>query len=385
MTQYTRRVFFYSSIALFALLSPILIAYSIGYTFRLHTGLLEKTGGIFIKSKTPRMSIFLDGTFMKQTSYLSGGALLTNIAPGIHHLRLEKVNHHPWSTTIHVKPMLVTDFRNIVLISEPIPIATSTPDELNAIRSPSANIPAPRPVAQDEIISLLDVSAPAVFSAFFLDTKGNLTGKTATTTKIIASYVHSFNVVDKTLYFININGFLGKFDPVSQDITTIGRPGFYLLDKPAQFSQAPDGNIVVLDASGGLFLSDGATDIKTITGGVRQFAFDSSGAKMLIRKDQSIDILWLEDNVFQPFEKMGTRNEVFASDTPIQDADWFFADNAHIIIRTTDGIFFTDIDARNGKNIVQLFFKKTDELITAPSLPASIFFRKENIFYTISI
>jgi len=384
MTRYTRRIFFYSAVAVFALLAPVLIAYSIGYTFHLNTVSLEKTGGIFIKSKTPRMSVFLDGTFVKETSYLSGGALLTEITPGVHHLRMEKANHHPWSTTINVDPMLVTDFRNIVLILNPVSIATSTPDELNAIQSSAASMPS-HSVAPEETISVSDFSTPVSSSAFFLDTNGNLIGKTATTSKIFASHINSFSLIEKMVYFINKNGFLGKLDPVSEYITNIGRPGFYLLDKPAQFSQAPDGSIVILDASGGLFLSDGSTNIKTITGGVKQFAFDINGKKMLIRKDQSIDILWLEDNSFQPFEKSGTQEQVFASDTAIQDADWFFADNAHIIIRTADGIFFADIDVRDDKNIIQLFFKKTDKLVTIPSLPTSIFFRKGETFFTISI
>lgn len=384
MTRLTRRIFFYSAIAIFVLLAPVLIAYSIGYTFHSDTRSLEKTGGIFIKSKTPRLSIFLDGTFIKETSYLSGGALLTEIIPGTHRLRLEKADYHPWSATIHVEPELVTDLRNILLVSNSVSIATSTPDELVSLRAAITESTSSTPVIE-KIISMPNVSAPAPSSAFFLNTSGNLMGTMATTSKILASHINSFSIIDAMIYFINKNGFLGKLDPISEHITTIGRPGFYLLDKPAQFWQAPHGNIIILDASGGLFLSDGSTHIQTITGGVRQFAFDDRNTKILIRKDQSIDIFWLEDNAFQPFEKNGTRTEVFTSDTAIQDADWFFADDAHIVIRTADGIFFTDIDTRNGKNIVQLFSKKTDELITIPSLPHAIFFRKGKTFYTISI
>ncbi|MEK9195571.1 MAG: hypothetical protein AAB975_04285 [Patescibacteria group bacterium] len=384
MTRLTRRIFFYSSVAIFVLLAPILVAYSIGYTFRSDTRSLEKTGGIFIKSKTPRISIFLDGTFIKETSYFSGGALLTEIVPGIHRLRLEKANYHPWSSTIHVEPELVTDLRNILLISNSVSIATSTPNELISLGAQAAN-EISSPIIPKETISIQDLSEPVPSPAFSLDNDGNLIGKTATTSKILASHINSFSIFEQTVYFINKNGFLGKLDPVSEKITTIGRPGFYLLDQPARFFQAPDESIVILDASGGLFLSDGSTHIQTITGGVRQFAFDSSGIKMLIQKNQSIDIFWLKDNAFQPFEKNGTRQQVFASDTAIHDADWFFADNAHIVIRTTDGIFFTDIDVRYGKNIVQLFSKKTDELVTIPSLPNAIFFRREKVFYTISI
>lgn len=384
MTRLTRRIFFYSAIAVFVLLAPILIAYSLGYTFHSDTRLLERTGGIFIKSKTPRISIFLDGTFIKETSYLSGGALITEIVPGTHRLRLEKTNYHPWSTTIHVEPELVTDLRNILLVSNFVSIATSTPDELVSLNAATTE-DISSTLAKEKTISVPNVSAPASLPAFFLDHNGNLMKTMATTSKVLAISINSFRTIDNMIYFINKNGFLGKLDPVSEYITTIGRPGFYLLDKPAQFWQAPNGNIIILDASGGLFLSDGSTHIQTITGGVRQFAFDGRSIKILIRKDQSIYIFWLEDNAFQPFEKSGTRTEIFASDTAIQDADWFFADDAHIIIRTADGIFFTDIDARNGKNIVQLFSKKTEELVTIPSLPHAIFFRKEKIFYTISI
>ena len=383
MTRKTRHIFFYSCIATFVCAAPFLVAYSLGYIFHPTTGLLEKTGGIFIKSKTPRIFIFVDGTFMKETSYLSGDALLTDITPGMHRLRIEKSNYHTWSKTIHVEPSLVTDFRNILLFPNPISIATSTKDEI-AILKASATNESIRTAAPKKTIFLPDLSASAP-SSFFLDNKRNLVSKTATTSKIFVSHINSFAMLDGLIYFIDKNGFLGKIDPLSAHITTIGRPGFYLSDTSAQFSKTPAGELVVLDASGGLFLSDGSTNIQTITGGVRQFAFDFNGKKMLIRKDQSIDVLLLEDNSLQPFEPRGTREQVWAGKELVQDADWFFGDNAHIIIRTPHGLFFMDIDPRGSKNIIQLFTKKTEELITVPDIPQSIFFRKGKIFYTISI
>lgn len=384
MTRYTRRIFFYSCIAIFALIAPLLIAYSFGYTFDLGTRSVEKIGGIFIKSKTPRISIFLDGAFVKQTSYLSGDALLTDIPPGMHHLRMEKVNYSPWSAAIAVQPALVTDLRNILLIPNPLAIATSTKNELTELHA-SATVGSFRPVAPVETVSVPDLSLPPSSPAFFIDNKQNLIGKTATSSTIVAAHVNSFGVFGSAIYFVDKNGFLGKLDTQSQHIMTIGRPGFYLSQKSAQFFQTRDGSIIILDASGGLFLSDGSTDIIPITGGVRQIAFDGSSAKILAQKDRTIDVVWLQDNSLQPFQTRGMRDQIFATDAHIQDADWFFADDAHIIVRTLDGIFFTGIDTRSSKNVVKIFEKKTDELITIPSLPHSIFFRKAKTFYTISI
>ena len=384
MTQKTRRIFFYSCIGIFALAAPLLIAYSLGYIFHPATGLLQQTGGIFIKSKTPRISIFVDGAFVKETSYFSGGALLTDVAPGTHRLRLEKSNYYSWSKTITVEPALVADFRNVLLIANPGAIATSTKDEIANLRAQSTS-KSFHAAAPQETISVPDLSAPPASPSFFLDSKRRLIGKTATTSSLFVSHINSFGILDGVPYFIDKNGFLGKIDASTKNITTIGRPGFYLSDTSAQFSKTPNGDIVILDSSGGLFLSDGSTNIQTITGGVREFAFDGSGAKMLIRKDQSVDVLWLQDNTFQPFEPRGTREQAFTSEEMIEDADWFFGDDAHIVIRTSSGIFFTDIDPRDGKNMIPLFEKKTDELITIPDIPQSIFFRKAKTFYTISM
>lgn len=382
MTPTTRRILFYIGFAIFLLIAPVLISYSLGYSFNLTKRIVEKTGGIFIKSKTSRLSIFLNGQFVKETSYLSGGALLTEITPGSYHLRLEKAQYYPWSKTIFVEPSLVTDLRNIILIPNPPAIATTTPDELANLHvyATKGSFQSVRPKETLSIPALSPSPSPPLF---FIDNKRNLVEKTATTSVIRVTRVNSFGILNNTVFFINKNGFFGRVDSSSKEVTTIGRPGFYLAEIPARFSQSPNGDIIILDASGGLFLSDGVTTIQTITGGVREYAFDSTARKMLIRKDQSIDILWLQDNTFQPFEKRGAREEIFSNDSLIQDSAWYFDDDAHVIIRTQDGIFFTDTDARDNKNIFTLFTKKTDELLTVPEIPASIFFRKGKIFYTI--
>lgn len=384
MTRHTRRIFFYTGFAIFLLIVPILIGYSLGYTLNLTKGIVEKTGGIFIKSRTPRLSIFLNGQFIKETSYLSGGALLTEITPGNHRLRLEKVGYHPWSKTISVEPSVVSDLRNIILIPNPPAIATTTRDELASLRM-HATKGSFQPVRPKETMTIPALSSSPNSPLFFLDTKRNLVEKTATTSRVLVARVNSFGVINDMIYFIDKNGFLGRVNPLSKEITTIGRPGFYLVEKPAQFSSLPDGGIIILDASGGLFLYDGMTTIQTITGGVREYVFDSTAKKLLIRKDQSIDILWLQANTYQPFEKRGMREEIFSSDSLIGDSAWYFDDDAHVVIRTSDGIFLTDIDTRDGKNISQLFAKKTNELLTIPEIPASIFFRKGKTFYTISL
>ena len=82
MQRQTRKKFFYLLFAAFIVLAPVIIAYSLGYTINFSTWSLEQRGGIFIKSKIARISIFLNNEFQKETSLFSGGALLPRYNPG---------------------------------------------------------------------------------------------------------------------------------------------------------------------------------------------------------------------------------------------------------------------------------------------------------------
>lgn len=376
MTLKTKRILFYSLLLLFLLASPLLIAYSVGYTVNLTEGRLEKTGGIFIKSKTTSLSIFLNGTFIKESSFLSGGALLTDVLPGMHRLRLEKANYYPWSKTISVEPQLVTDIRDIVMVRTPISAATSTAEDLAVIRQSAEEEKQAIDDKQKRMTTLFP-SAP------YLDKKSNLIFKSGTTTRTVSANVHSFDLVGDTLFFVDKNGFLARTEDLTS-VETIGRPGFYLTQKTVQFFRTQGGLIFMRDSANGLFLYDG-TAISSITGNVQDILPDGDENKVLLRKDQSVEVLWLEDHSFQPFQKKGTQEEVIAPNVPILDAVWYYADNAHIIFRTRDGIFFAEIDGRGGRNIVKLVSGKTDDLLTFTSMPNAIFYRQGKVFYKIEL
>lgn len=359
----TRKKFFYLLLAAFIVLVPMVIAYSLGYTINFSTGSLEQRGGIFIKSKIARISIFLNNEFQKETSFFSGGALLIEIPPGTHLLRLEKENYHPWSKTIAVEQAAVTEIRNAILIPSPMITATATRDE----------------------ITILTTATSTHSRKLRIDKKKNLVedhmlnGRATTT--ILAPSINSFADVKGTIFFISETGFAAKLNETGA-IETLGRPGFFLSPKiPAQFFISPLGEITVLDASGGLFiLEDGNNELKPLAGGIKTIFFDTDGEKLLIRKEQSIEIMWRQNNEYQPFQKKGTVEQIIALQEPLLDARWYYEDDAHIIILTRDGIYFTEIDGRGGRNTVELISEKTDEILTSSGNPDTIFFRKEKLW-----
>ncbi len=344
----------------FVLVAPILIAIAYGYRFDFVKGRVVETGGIFVKSNTPRLSIFLNNEFVKETSFLPGGALLPEMKLGTYLLRIEKEGYHPWSKTVKVDPSIVTELRNIVLVPRPVTYATSTESER----------------------ALLTPQNP---KSLFALSKNSIIQKTATTTRAIAFNVYSFKVLDNEIYFVNRNGFVARFDLNTGATETIGRPGFFLENKDVEFFKSPAGDIAIIDPAGGLFVLDAALTISFIDKNIEEIIFDSRGKKALVKSGNSVKILWLGDNTLQPFEKHGAIETVLSIDTPILDAQWFYEDDAHIAVRTKEGIFFTEIDGRGGRATVELVSAKTDGLKTLPEMPDKIFFKKGKIWFRIDL
>ncbi len=359
MTRVERRILFYSLVLVFMLTTPVIIGYALGFAIDPDTNEVERTGGIFIKSKTPRLTIFLNGALAKETSLLSGSALLMDISAGTHLVRLEKAEYTPWSKRTEVAPLRVAEFRNVLLFPHPNTraLATSTPDER----------------------ALMPSSVPPA-SGFRIDRNQNLIERA--TGKIIAPHVNSFGEIDGEVFFVDKNGFFAR-RAESGVIETLGHPGFYLSEKPVRFLKSPADEIIIIDPVGGLYLFDGAS-VAPLEGGVKDVAFDTDGEKILFFHEKTIEVLWRAENSYQPFQKKDTR-ENMEFDAPVLYARWYHRDDAHIIVLTRDGVYITELDGRGGRNTAPLIEGRVDEIFTTPDLPEAIFIKKGKTWFTMRL
>lgn len=373
MEKSSRRRIFYLLIAAFIIIAPLLIAYSLGYTFNIPQRKVEQVGGIFIKSRIARLSVFLDNQFIKETSIFSGGTLLDGVEPGTHLLRLEKTGYSPLTKAVKVEPTLVTELRNILLVSEKIIPATTTPEEtLKIARLRSAETSPP------------NSGATTSLGLVSLDPKGSLVAAAGTTTQVLASNVHSFVYAGDKIYLVDKNGFVANYILSENRTEILGRPGFFLDERPLRFILIPGGNFAVLDGAGGLYLFNPRGEvIKTVAGNIKKVLLDGQGAKALLLKEFELGVLWLKDNPYQPFQKLGEFEVIMTLKSPLLDARWLFLDNAHIILKTEEGIFMTELDGRGGRYTAELWPEATDEIFTSPELPNSAFFRKGETWFEI--
>ncbi|MDP3772235.1 MAG: PEGA domain-containing protein [bacterium] len=381
MTRALRRLILYGLIVVFLIVGPFLIAYSLGYTLNLKEGAVERTGGIFISATIPNVAVFLDGTLVKETSFLAGAVFLTKIPPGIHLVRVEKKGYLPWSKTVTVQPQVVTEFRNVLLIPGTILMTPATPAQIKLITAIRA-LPAP-PITRVSSNNVITHDVEPKQPTFRLNASRTLLQEGAGTPKTIAKNIHSFGTRDGVALFIDQNGFLDRYDQTDGMTHILGRPGFFLDAQPARFFYAPGGQTVILDSAGGMFLLDTADTITSVTGEVRDLSFSPNGTKALIVKDDRIEIFWLTNHTRQPFQKPGSRDTFDPLADPIKQAQWYYADTDHVFIRTSAEVLMSELDARGGRNMRTVVNGKTDAILTLPDLPHTLFYQQNKNWFTI--
>jgi len=118
MNKKTRLIFFAVLITLFFLLAPQIVLYSLGYRFDFEEKRLVNTGGLYLKVWPQRAEIFIDNKFIKKTGILSNAIFIQNLLPKKHEILIKREGYHFWKKTLEIKEKEVVRAENIILIKE---------------------------------------------------------------------------------------------------------------------------------------------------------------------------------------------------------------------------------------------------------------------------
>jgi hypothetical protein len=93
-------------IAVFIIVIPILIFYSLGY--RLNNGFrLVKTGGIYLTNNETDANVFLNGKNIKRSSIFERNIFIRNLVPNTYYVRIEKDGYRPWKKNVKIQEQKV--------------------------------------------------------------------------------------------------------------------------------------------------------------------------------------------------------------------------------------------------------------------------------------
>src|SRR3989344_2008521 len=108
MTKRTKRLFFYTAVAVFLVLSYVIILYAQGYRYSFSEGKFQRTGAISLKVNVGA-KVFLNDNLESDTSFFSNSASIDGVLPGIYKLSVQKDNYSSWQKSVTVEEGLVSD------------------------------------------------------------------------------------------------------------------------------------------------------------------------------------------------------------------------------------------------------------------------------------
>ncbi|MBI2279017.1 MAG: hypothetical protein HYU81_03080 [Candidatus Brennerbacteria bacterium] len=111
----TRRIVFYSLVAVFFLGAAYALLTAFGLSVDLKEG-LTRTGSIFVAGAPRDATLFLDGAPAEESrGIISGGTLVRNLLPGNYEVRFEREGRAPWRAELPVISGLVTRATDLFL------------------------------------------------------------------------------------------------------------------------------------------------------------------------------------------------------------------------------------------------------------------------------
>lgn len=115
MRKGSKKLLFFSICLFFAVITPAIIFYCLGYRFDFENRTIVKTGGLFFKVSPPGVTIYLDQKLYKKTNFFFENAFLSGLLPDDYEITIKKNDYHPWSKILTVEEEKVTEAKNIFL------------------------------------------------------------------------------------------------------------------------------------------------------------------------------------------------------------------------------------------------------------------------------
>jgi hypothetical protein len=112
-----RRGLFYTLILIFIILAIFIIPYSNGWRFDFKNFSFVKLGGIYIETSPMETQIQIDRiNFQTKPGFIKSGLVVANLFPKTYYVSVQKEGYQPWTKNITVRPSLVTQIPQIILL-----------------------------------------------------------------------------------------------------------------------------------------------------------------------------------------------------------------------------------------------------------------------------
>ena len=117
MEKIKRKLFFWSLVLIFCIITPIITLQARGYRFDWHRGVFVFSGTISFKSNPQNASAELDGIINEggKINRINGASNISGLLPSDYNLKISAPDFYPWDKKIDVHSGVTSEFWNVVL------------------------------------------------------------------------------------------------------------------------------------------------------------------------------------------------------------------------------------------------------------------------------
>ncbi len=360
MTLRIRRLIFWGLVIIFLVITPLIIAYGLGYSFDWQKKTFIETGSFYFASSPTGGVIYINNkTGGKTNKYIK------RLLPREYEIIIKKDGYQSWGKRLKIESGIVTEARNILLVPHDPKI-----EIVQKNIAPNFSLPT---FALNEMEKQKKAQASTTASAFFKNSPYQL----------VNDDIFYLKIPDYILYKTDLNGVK------KQQISLEPLPA----DAYKVFISPDEKSIAALGKTGRLFLfNPGQRIFEIVADNIKSAQFSYDNKKFLYYSEAELMVIYLDKILIQPYKEKGQKETVTRFSEKIDSAIWYPEDNEHIIFIIGDTIKIIGLDDRGTRNIydlvkMQKFADGTWEnpQIIYDSKKERLYFINDNALYSLQI
>lgn len=322
MTKKTRLIILLICAALFIMVTPMIIFYSLGYRFDFENKKVVATGGIYVKANPLGTDIIIDTNTNKKTGIFSTYVFVQNLLPKQHSVLIKKEGYFDYQKTLDVKENEVTKLEHVTLFKKDLVFTAPAEDALSPFEPTATE---PKYLLKNNNLYASKITTPIIKQVIAFKENGGILW--------LAS--------DGFLYQGNQNG--ENVEKLNQDALVINKKNTYEL---LSFGK----NIFLKENNSLWLLNETTKNFQLFASDIIGTKNAPDGQKMAYYTQNSISIYYLtNDNDSYDHPQQVTLPTLSES---IKDLFWINSD--YLMIVTPNRILISEIDARNNVNTITL-------------------------------
>jgi hypothetical protein len=361
MTLQTRRLIFWGLVIIFLIITPLIIAYGLGYSFDWQKKTFIETGSFYFASSPTGGIIYINNKASGKTN-----KYIKHLLPREYEIAIKKDGYWPWEKRLKIESGIVTEARNILLVPQNPKI-----EMVQKNIAPNFSLSA---------FTLTETEKQKIEQA---STTANVLLKNAPY-QLANDDIFYLKIPDYILYKTNLSG-MEKQQMSLESLPVDSYKISVSSDEKSVAALGKTGRLFLLNADQRIFEEITADNIKNI-----QFSPDNK--KLLYYSETELKLLYLDKILIQPYKEKGQKETITRFHEKINSAIWYPEDNEHIIFIVGNTIKLTELDNRGEKNTYDLVkmqnFAASDwenSQIVYDSKKARLYFINDNTLYSLRI